>query len=200
MPPLLCVPVGASIPSRFFVWTQDWTPRGQRWDVNSTPRRTDIARSMLIRDALSLGRDCWQWDSDVLGELSYEEMMGLISEDLKKGYDCVVAPTAGQNGKVLIVEEDGADTRTAPFPIKGPLCGMWYMTLEGLQKLRPIAVHEGISGEGTPMYCTYSIHQRVAYSEDMDLAHRAREAGVRICADPRLQVRHIAKMDAVVVA
>ena len=198
MPPLLNVPVGATIPSRFFVWTQDWTPRGERWHVNSTPRRTDIARSALIWDCIRSGRDCWQWDSDVISALPYSELLRIIQEDLRAGYDIVIAPTAGMNGKVLLVEKDKI-VRDGPFEVYGPMCGMWYATVEALKKLKPIGQSEGIMGESHPMFCTYSIIDRKAYSEDADLAYRAREVGLKLCADGRLQVRHMAKMDAVVV-
>ena len=198
MPPLLCVPVGATMPSRFVVWMQDWTPRGQKWHINSTPRRTDIARSGLIWDAIRTGRDCWQWDSDVISALPYEQLLSYIQEDVRAGYGAVVAPTAGINGKVLLIPE-GEVTRERPFSIHGPLCGMFYLTLEAVKLLKPLAVQQGITGETHPMYCTYSLIDGKAFSEDMDLAYRAREVGITICADPRLQVRHMSKMDAVVV-
>ena len=198
MPPLLTCPVGASIPSRFVVWMWDWTPKGVRWAINSTPRRTDVARSGLLWTALQAGRDCWQWDSDVISPLSYDTLLSFIQEDIRDGYDAIVAPTAGMNGKVLLLPAGEVD-RNKAFPIDGPLCGMFYITAGALAKLKPIAIQEGIMGEKHPMYCTYGIHEGKSYSEDMDLAYRARQVGLRLGADPRLVMRHMAKMDAVVV-
>lgn len=205
--PMLCVPCGSSIPTRFFIFTQQWTPPGSRWEVDPSPNRLDISRSVLLDRAMGTGRPCWQWDSDVVAfQQSYEEQLALIEDTLKRGYDAVVAPHSNA-GRVMIqpLHPESFDARpTEPFPIKGGFNGAWYMSLKGLALLESIGSHQTSDGRTTPMFCTFAMPSPVeespnhALTEDFDLSIRFRAAGGRIACDPRLKVGHLNKRDEVV--
>lgn len=206
-PPFLCVPCGGSVSTRFFIFTWTWTPAGTRWKADPTPNRLDISRSVLLHEAMGQGRPIWQWDADVVAfNQSYEEQLQLIEEDVRAGYDAVVAPHSSL-GRVMIQPEDPeqVDARpTVPFAIKGGFNGAWYMALSGLNKLQEIGWHETSDGRKTPMYCTFGLpgpieeHPDYAITEDFDLSLRFRAAGGKICCDPRLKVAHLNKRDEVV--
>jgi hypothetical protein len=215
--PMLCVPVGGSVPTRFFIFTQQWTPpehyrqppgHPRGWEIDGTPNRLDISRSSLLDRAMNLGRPCWQWDADVISfGQTYEEQIGFIEECVNKyHYDAVVAPHSNA-GRVMIqpVDAEAVGPRpTQPFEIKGGFNGAWYMSLAGLAKLQEIGWHETSDGKRTPMFCTFAIpgpdetHPEFALTEDFDLSIRFRQAGGRICCDPRLTVSHLNKRDEVV--
>lgn len=206
-PPYLCVPCGGSVPTRFFIFTWQWTPPSLRWVADPTPNRLDISRSVLLDAAMGEGRPCWQWDADVVAfRQSYEEQLKLIEECLAMGYDAVVAPHSS-GGRVMIqpVDPKHFESRpTEPFEIKGGFNGAWFMSLRGLLKLQPIGWHETSDRHKTPMYCTFALpgpveeHPDFALTEDFDLSLRFRAAGGRICCDPRLKVAHLGKRDEVV--
>lgn len=211
-PPLLCVPVGGSVSTRWLIWKEAWTPAGERWAIDPTANRLDISRSVLIDCAMNMGRPIWQWDSDVAAfNQSYEEQLQLISDCVKRGYHAVVAPHASMSGGVprvmiqpLHKEDRDNSSPTEPFEIKGGLNSAWYMSLEGLALLKDIGYHTTSDGRRTPMFCTFGLPSAIpdepdfATTEDFDLAFRFRAEGGKICCDPRLKVAHLAKMDIVV--
>jgi hypothetical protein len=189
--------------------TQQWTPSGARWEVDPTANRLDISRSVLLDRAMGQGRPIWMFDADVVPfNQTYEEMLELIEDTIKRGYDAVVAPHASA-GRVMIQPVDmealKANPRpTEPFEITGGFNGMWYMSLRGLAKLEAIGYSETSDGRKAPMFCTFAMpgpdpeNPRFAITEDFDLSLRFRASGGKIACDPRLKVAHLNKRDEVV--
>jgi hypothetical protein len=205
--PMLCVPIGGSVPGRFFRFTQQWTPQGTRWEIDDTANRLDISRSILLDRAMAAGRPCWQFDADVVALQTYEEQLQLIEEDLKLGYDAVVAPHASGEGRVMVqplYPNEMENRPHKPFAIKGGFNGAWYMSVAGLGKLKEIGWHLTSDGRKSPIYCTFGLpgplkdQPTTVVTEDFDLAIRFREQGGKICCDPRLKVAHLNKRDTVV--
>jgi hypothetical protein len=167
--------------------------------------RTDVNRSKLLSEAMERGQPIWQFDTDVCALQSFEFMLSIIDEDVKAGFDAVVAPTGGPTGVVNAQAMDGHQIPaklTTPLEIKGPLAGCWYMSTKGLLKLKPIGYQEATDRSITTMFCSFAPPAPTKdkpnphfMTEDFDLAVRFREEGGRICIDPRLHVVHLEKRD-----
>ena len=194
MPRLPVVAVGTPcarmVRTQFFIDLFQWLSEN-RYTI-PTPKpdaiagRIDIARSSLFDWAKKLHADAHvQVDTDIGFLQPLYEMMEIVFEDFKMGYDIVIAPTAAYNMRAMTWGYRERPQPYGPNPIVHGAFGWVAFSPRILQGLEPIDSMTNVSHEKLNLYCL-SNNQ----GEDNSFCDTATAQGFKVGCDWRLHVMH----------
>ena len=178
----------------------DWLPLVLEWMRGEdagirvrTSNRVDYGRSLLIAEALRLSPE-WtiMIDSDVLPITSMREVLELARENLSAGYGVSVSPLRSIAGTVLarpvIRIGDTPPPTDRPWDVYAASAGFVVVSLDALLRLSVLGTFTNDAANVEhPAYCHHTLDE----TEDSVLFRNFSRGGVRICADPRMEVLHL---------
>jgi hypothetical protein len=163
--------------------------------LNAIPGRIDMSRSMLWDQAKAFDPD-WHIQSD--SDTAMRTPIGLAVDYLEdcrhRGYDAVIWPTQDINSGVMLTDEDeSGNSRSAhlPWEVKGGAFGGVAFSRRLLRELKPLHSMPVIVSNEPPKLINLYMESTHRATEDFHLCERIREAGFRICADPRVMIAHV---------
>jgi hypothetical protein len=155
-----------------------------------TPNRMDVSISNLISGAKAFGPTWWvRLDADVKPLVQLEECLAIAEENRKAGFFVTGAPTITESGlkewKPLKGVEEANDK---PFEVEWVSGSFVFTHRSVIDHMEPVGTFTDHRG----MTMKFYIHlQRPGVTEDVDFCERVRDLGFKVCADPRLRVKHL---------
>jgi hypothetical protein len=183
-------PCARMVRSQFFVDLFHWLSEN-RYSI-PTPKpdaiagRIDVARSNLFTWAKGLDADVHvQVDTDIQFLQSMYEMMEIVFEDFKMGFDIVIAPTVAYNMRAMTWGYKEPPHPYGPNPIVHGAFGWVAFSPRLLKGLKPIDEITNVNHEKWPLYC-----QSNNQGEDHSFCDTATAQGFKVGVDWRLHVGH----------
>jgi hypothetical protein len=194
---LLGIPCARVVRSQFFLDLLNWTYDSKhniRHIVNNSSGRIDWSRSQLIDAAVKGGFDLHiQMDTDVCPMIPLQSVLSYINQDFSRGYDMVIGPTVGVNGRVM--NNYGPDFHppenfgSTCFDVHAGAFGFVAMSPRLMKKVTESPPASSIIDIGDNKHNIYMIY-REGTTEDFDFCYRVRDLGFRVGVDPRIEMGH----------
>jgi len=194
---LIGVPCARVVRSQFFLDVLNWTDESKhriRILPNNSAGRIDWSRSQLIDAALAWNADLHlQIDTDVNPMIPLQTAMSFINQDFSRGFDMVIGPTVGVNGRVM--NNYGPNFKppenfaSSCFEIWAGAFGFVAMSPRLIKKVTSSPPASNIVDIGDKKHPIYMIY-REGTTEDFDFCTRVREMGFKVGCDPRLEMGH----------
>ena len=191
------IPCARVVRSQFFLDYLNWVGESKhvvKHLVNNSAGRIDWSRSQLI-DAAGEGKfDLHiQIDTDVSPMLPFQTAISFINQDISRGFDLVIGPTVGTNGRVM--NNYGPNFKPPDnfgsncFEIHAGAFGFVAMSPRLIEKVRASPPASTLIDIGDKKHALYMIY-REGTTEDFDFCYRVRDMGFKVGCDPRLQMGH----------
>jgi len=190
---LLGVPCPAQVYTKWVIHYMNWAKSdsillGEQFE--QTPNRMDVSISNLIEGAKAFGPTWWtRLDADVKPEPSLERCVEIAEENRKLGFSVTGCPTLTETGLKEWKPLKGVEeTNDAPFEVEWVSGSLVFTHRSVLDKLEPVGEFTDANGKTMRFFIAL---QRPGATEDADYCERVRALGFRVCADPRLLVKHV---------
>jgi hypothetical protein len=189
---LIGVPCPELLRTRFTEFLYKWTSGSEHlvsiaWE--STPNRMDKSISLII-DAAKKWRPQWlvRLDADVIPELALDDLLHIAEQNYVDGFGVSGSPTITETGlkewKPLIPETESSEARFEVEWVSGSLV---FCHQKAYERLPVRGRFTDAHGRTQKFYIAL---QHPEATEDADFCQAVRQLGVKVCADPRLLVRH----------
>jgi hypothetical protein len=171
---------------------EDATGHSAREYLETTPNRMDVSISKCIMLAKELRPAWWvRLDADVWPLTDLLDAFAFAVENWETHGAITAVPTVDRWGQAqwkTLNDKPTPPARNGPFEVLWCSGSLVFTPMKVLDRLKPVQIVSNKDGSHIDMYIKV---QDPGSTEDYDYCERVHEAGFKVLADPRIEVRQM---------